>query len=103
MVKATEKWAEGTVPRRSITRFEESAIRLPYEVVASHLGERGRRLWAASEARAAGRGGVSAVSRITGIARSTINRGLQDLERGSGELPAGRVRRSGGGRKAATV
>jgi len=74
-----------------------------YEAVAGHFDERGLRLWAASEARAAGRGGVSAVSRITGLARSTINRGLQDLEGAADELPAGRIRRRGGGRKAATV
>ena len=41
--------------------------------------ERGRRVFAASEARAAGRGGLAAVSQITGLARSTIGRGLKDL------------------------
>ena len=74
-----------------------------FEAVAGHLDERGLRLWAAGEARAAGRGGVSAVSRVTGLARSTINRGLEELERGAEGVPAGRVRRRGGGRKAATV
>ncbi len=56
---------------------------------------------AASEARAAGRGGVAAVSQATGIARSTIDRGLADL--GSGAvMSSGRVRRQGGGSKPAT-
>ena len=74
-----------------------------YEAVAGHLDERGLRLFAASEARAAGRGGIAAVSQITGIARSTIGRGLKDLEGEAAEWPYGRARRSGGGRKAATA
>ena len=61
--------------------IDRVAIRLRYESVAPHLDERGLRLFAASEARAAGRGGVAAVSVMTGIARSTIGRGLRDLDR----------------------
>jgi hypothetical protein len=41
------------------------------------LNERSRRLFAASEAKAAGRGGILAVSEVTGVARSTIGRGLR--------------------------
>jgi hypothetical protein len=37
-------------------------------------------LFAASEVRAAGWGGLAAVSSITGLARSTIERGLKDLD-----------------------
>ena len=62
------------------------------------MDERGRRLFAAAEVRAAGRGGLALVSKITGLARSTINRGEDDL--GGEPLPAGRVRRVGGGRRA---
>src|SRR5215472_17087164 len=47
--------------------------------------------------RTAGRGGLASVSRITGLARSTINRGKVDLD--SQPLPKGRVRRVGGGRR----
>jgi hypothetical protein len=79
------------------------AIRRRYEAVAPHLDERGLRLFAASEARAAGRGGIAAVSQTTGIARSTIGRGLRDLDSAASAWPIGRVRRSGGGRKAAVV
>ena len=84
--------------------IDESAIRLRYEALISVLDERGRRRFAAAEAMAVGRGGVSAVSRITGIARSTIDRGLVEL-RGAPERSStsGRVRRAGGGRKRATV
>jgi len=62
------------------------------------LDEQGRRRFAAAEALAAGPGGVSAVMRATGIARSTIRRGLDELA--DEDTPEGeRVRRSGGGRK----
>jgi len=66
-----------------------------------HLDERRRRLFAAAEAKAAGYGGIAAVSRVTRIAASTIGRGLKDLE-APASLPAGRVRRPGGGRKPLT-
>ena len=61
-----------------------------------HLDERGRRLFAASEARRLGRGGVSVVSRACGLSRVTITKGLQELD--DAPLPPGRVRRFGGGR-----
>jgi hypothetical protein len=52
-------------------------------------------LFAASEVRAAGWGGLAAVSGITGLARSTIERGLKDLD--APPLAPGQVRREGGG------
>ncbi len=75
---------------------DETAIRSRYEIMRPGLDERGRRLLAAAEARAAGYGGVSAVARATGIARSTIDRGLKDLEALDPAPP--KVRRPGGGR-----
>jgi DNA-binding phage protein len=84
--------------------IDETAIRLRYEALVPVLDERGRRRFAAAEAVAAGRGGVSAVARITGIARSTIDRGLVELRGGPEPSSASsRVRRAGGGRKRATV
>ena len=78
--------------------IDESAIRLRFEVLAPVLDEQGRRRFAAAEAMAAGLGGVSAVMRATGIARSTIRRGLDELA--DGDAPdSERVRRAGGGRK----
>lgn len=80
--------------------IDEVAIRLRYEALDPVLDERGRRRFAAAEARAAGRGGIAAVSKITGIARSTIGRGLAELREEAPPAPApGRVRRPGGGRK----
>jgi hypothetical protein len=61
------------------------------------------RLFAASEALAAKRGGIAAVSAVTGIARSTIGRGLKELSAPEKAPPQNRVRRTGGGRKAAVV
>jgi hypothetical protein len=83
--------------------IDEKAIRLRYEALYAELDERGRRRFASAEALAAGHGGVIAVSKITGIARSTIGRGLAEL-RGEGESVSSsrRVRRAGGGRKRAT-
>lgn len=73
-------------------------IRQRYVEVSPALNERGRRWFAAAEARAYGHGGVSVVSRMTGIARSTIERGLREIE-AKRAMPPGRSRRAGGGRK----
>ena len=81
--------------------IDEAAIRLRFEAVWPLLDERGRRRFAAAEALAAGYGGILVVSRITGVARSTIGRGLEELRSGAA-LDFERARRPGGGRKALT-
>jgi transposase len=84
--------------------IDDNAIRLRFEALDPVLDERGRRRFAAAEALAAGHGGVSAVARVTGIARSTINRGLAELrEEATPRMPLDRVRRAGGGRKSLTA
>jgi hypothetical protein len=84
--------------------IDDSGIRLRFGALNPVLDERARRRFAAAEALAAGHGGVTAVSRATGIARSTINRGLAELrEEAAPAAPAGRVRRAGGGRKPLTT
>src|SRR6516165_6650741 len=80
--------------------IDSIAIAARFDALSPFLDERERRLFAASEARAVGRGGVAAVSRATGIARSTIGRGLADLRAGAVQL-GDRVRRVGGGGKPA--
>jgi hypothetical protein len=83
--------------------IDEAAITLRYAALAPVLDERGRRRFAAAEARTAGRGGVLALTRITGLARSTIDRGLRELAgTAADEAASGRVRRAGGGRKRLT-
>jgi hypothetical protein len=72
--------------------------RAKYRALRPALTERARRIWAATEARAAGRGGITVVARAPGIAYSTIRRGLQELASPSDVAPQ-RIRRPGGGRK----
>ena len=86
--------------------IDESAIAVRWEAMRATLDERGRRRWCAAEARSHGRGGITAVARVTGVSRRTIDRGLVelDLER-AGEkepLPVDRVRRPGAGRRLLT-
>jgi len=75
-----------------------ASIRARFSSLSQHLDERGRRLFAATEARAAGYGGIAAVERATGIAASTIGRALKELA-GEAAAGTGRIRREGGGRK----
>jgi hypothetical protein len=79
------------------------AIQAKFTTLAPLLDERARRLWAAVEARAIGRGGIIRVAEATGLSRGTIRAGLRELD--SPALPdeerfsSGRLRRPGGGRK----
>ena len=79
----------------------ETAIRLRFSSLKPILDEQGRRHFAAAEALAFGRGGVSLVARITGIVRSTIGRGLQEIKTDQ-QAGQGRIRKPGGGRKKKT-
>jgi hypothetical protein len=75
-------------------------LRTRYARMVPFLDERGRRLFVAGEALSLGHGGVTAAAAVTGMARSTINRGMADLKAGRDDL-GGAVRRPGGGRKRA--
>ena len=75
---------------------ELGALREKVAQLWPHLDERARRLFAASEARALGHGGVSLVSRACGLSRVTITKGMRELD--EAPLPVGRVRRAGAGR-----
>jgi len=75
--------------------IDTSVIRERFCAIGQDLNERSRRLLAAAEAKTAGHGGIGAASRATGVARSTIGRGLKDLA-DPGSL-SGAVRRPGGG------
>ena len=85
----------------------ESTTRHRYHRVKGGLTERARRLFVASEALAVGHGGIAAASRATGMAASTIGRGIvevQAVEAGTlCPLPPTRSRRPGGGRKKTTA
>jgi len=80
----------------------DESIRFRYEQLAPRLDERSLRLFAATEAAALGRGGVTRVSQITGIARTTITRGQRELAEWT-SAATNRIRRPGGGRKKAVA
>ena len=83
--------------------MDEAAIRQRYQVLADVADERVRRLMVAAEALAIGRGGQLAVARATGVSRTMIQRGIQEVRQPELQAPKGRVRRPGGGRKAMVV
>jgi hypothetical protein len=73
-------------------------IRAKYIEMLDDLDERGRRRWAAVEARALGRGGITVVALATGLSDRTVRNGLKELDAAE-PLQSQRQRRSGGGRK----
>ena len=75
-------------------------LRAKFQTIMPHLDERSARLVLAAEARSLGHGGIAAVARASGSARSRVQQGVAELE--AGEAPLGRVRRAGAGRKALT-
>jgi transposase len=75
-----------------------AGVDLRRRALAPELNERIRRLTAAAEARAIGRGGITLVSEIYGMSRATIYRGLRDLDDLAAEGLPGQIRRPGGGR-----
>jgi len=82
-------------------------IAAKFAILRPLLDEHARRLWAAVEARAIGRGGISQVAEATRLSRATIRAGLQELAQpGSApepQMPVERLRRPGGGRKPLSV
>jgi transposase len=74
-------------------------IESKYSDLSPSLNERSTRLWCATEARSLGYGGISIVSRATGISERTIRRGIEELNSSNDGLESGRQRRPGGGRK----
>src|SRR5262249_23853925 len=79
------------------------AIAAKFAILHPLLDEHACRLWAAVEARAIGRGGISQVARAPGLSSATTRAGLQELAHPrpptAVQAPVERVRRPGGGRK----
>jgi DDE family transposase len=69
-----------------------------FQLLAGRVDERLLRQLAGAEAKVLGRGGVAAVSRVTGLAINTVRRGLAELN-DPATAPSGRIRKAGGGRK----
>ena len=85
-----------------IRAAQARAARRRYREMAPVLNEQSRRRFVALEAQALGRGGISLMARISGLARSTIYHGVRDI-RDKVSAPVGRIRRAGGGRKKKVV
>ncbi|HEV2120224.1 MAG TPA: ISAzo13 family transposase [Candidatus Bathyarchaeia archaeon] len=81
---------------QTLTRYQQK-----YERLFPELNERSRRLLVAADARLLGHGGTMFLHKASGLARSTIQTGLRELD--EQPLPAGRIRRPGGGRKPLTA
>ena len=85
-----------------------ATVRQKYEALAPLLHEKAQRRWAACEALALGRGGISLVSAATGLSRPTIRRGLAELNTPRDdaqeiERDRTRIRRPGAGRPRLTT
>ncbi len=74
-----------------------------YERLSQMMNERLKRRWAACEALAIGRGGVSAVSEATRMSRTTIRKGIREIQEEFPDLAddvvSQRCRCEGGGRR----
>src|ERR1700740_531041 len=77
-----------------------TGVRRRFALLEKVLDEKSRRLLVAAESKTFGTGGISAVSRATGVSRPVIRQGLKELEEPATH-PAERIRRPGGGRKKA--
>ena len=77
-------------------------VRTKYELISRHLNEKTLRIWAASEAKLFGHGGVSILSEITGLSRATIHTGINELNVEKSNFTQDRIRTKGGGRKKLT-
>ena len=73
-------------------------VKQRFQLMAVHLSEKDKRIWAASEANTIGRGGDTIVCQATGISRVTIGKGKKELTGETGGVKR-RIRKPGGGRK----
>lgn len=79
-------------------QLDEAAERRSQAYFAT-LSEKDQRRFAALEAQRLGHGGIIYIVKLLGVSRSTIERGIDEIEQFPVDLAAGRVRRLGGGRK----
>lgn len=85
--------------------IDHALLKQKYELLSPHLNEMSIRLCAAADANMLGRGSVTAISKASGLSRTTIHAGLSELRKSPVEHqpPSGRIRNPGGGRKCAVV
>ncbi|MDR1608962.1 MAG: hypothetical protein LBT38_11240 [Deltaproteobacteria bacterium] len=75
---------------------KESSLKLEFEIFWPYLSERARRIVAAARAMTLGYGGVSLMSRVTGLSRATIMKGIKEIKGGKAHLEPDKVRKPGG-------
>jgi hypothetical protein len=77
-----------------------TALRMRIETIVPTLTEYQRRRYLSAEAKSLGHGGISLVSRLSGVTRQTLTQGVKELDNPAAKIPeAGRSRKAGGGRK----
>ena len=91
------------------TYTESSVVKNKFEVLRPFMNERLRRLWAGTEANAIGRGGITLVSRATGLSRACIRTGIHEIRQlenlsssgnsESTDVQSNVIRQPGAGRK----
>jgi len=80
--------------------IDELAIRTRISAVLPTLNEYQRRRYLSAEAKAIGYGGISIVSRLSGMSRQTLTEGVKELDNPDAEtMKPDRSRKAGGGRK----
>ena len=77
---------------------EETQLSKKYKEVISYLSERQKRIFLSIEAKYFGHGGITKVSKLSGVSRVSITKGKKELEENI-EIPVEKSRREGGGRK----
>lgn len=76
----------------------EKSIEFRLHTMLPILNEKQQRLYLATEAKSLGHGGITTISRLSGVSKNRISRGISQINEND-QLPAGRVRKAGGGRK----
>lgn len=82
---------------------DEAVLAQKFADLWPHLNERQRRLVVGAEAKALGRGGVSAAARAAGLSRPTVLKAVTELAEAPQPMAPQRSRRPGGGRKKAVA
>jgi len=82
----------------------DKLLQIKYEKILPFLNEKQTRIVLAADAESMGRGGLSKVSKLSGISRVTLNMGIKELSSITSKDLAGneRIRKEGGGRKKET-
>ncbi|MDR3287882.1 MAG: ISAzo13 family transposase [Peptococcaceae bacterium] len=83
-----------------MANIDIKALEMRIKTVLPTMTEYQRRVYLSAEAKSIGYGGISLVSRISGVSRQTLTEGVKELDNPETEKPEqGKSRKSGGGRK----